>query len=239
VSFAVTEKQALLLSLAKQRGCSIELMLRHPSKSAEVDKDYDLDKVVKLLQDEKNFAKIVGSGDDEEVKPKTGGNGSKDPVVDPVITPTPSTKPELVKVLIATRDIAPNTQITGDLIAEAFTSKELPKDFAGDAMSDLTPALNKALKNGLSKGQWVTPGMVGLQAPKPAPQDEFNPAKPGTNPGTAPAKLNTYDVAIHTTSGTTIIRYAEVEPGKWKKIAELTPEQAAKGATPKTEKKSD
>jgi pilus assembly protein CpaB len=235
VSFAVTEKQALLLSLAKTRGCSLELMLRHPSKTSEDDKEYDLDKVVKLLQDEKNFAKIVGSGDEEEQQPKTK---EKDPD-DPIIAPPPTAKTELVKVLIANRDIAPNTMITKDLIAEAFTAKELPKDFAGDAYEDLTPALDKALKNGLSKGQWVTPGMVGLQSTKSAPPEEWIAPKPGVaatpnpvNPVTPPAPVaverKRHDVMLHTTSGTLVIRYEEVAPGQWKKVAELTPEQAAK-----------
>jgi len=53
VSFAVKEKEALLLSLAKSRGCTIELMLRHPNKSSEDDKNYDIDTVLKLLSEEK------------------------------------------------------------------------------------------------------------------------------------------------------------------------------------------
>lgn len=53
VSFAVKEKEALLLSLAKSRGCNIELILRHPNKSSEDDKDYNLDAVIKLLSEEK------------------------------------------------------------------------------------------------------------------------------------------------------------------------------------------
>jgi hypothetical protein len=75
--------------------------------------------------------------------------------------------------------------------------------------------------------------MVGLQAPKASPQDPFNPIKPGpgdptpVNP-TQTGKRRTHDVTIHTTNGTTVIRYEEVAPGQWKKIAELTPEQAAR-----------
>src|SRR5262249_49914185 len=62
VSFAVKEKEALLLSLAKSRGCAIELMLRHPSKTTdEADQAYNIDEVIKLLQDEKEKAGIRGS----------------------------------------------------------------------------------------------------------------------------------------------------------------------------------
>jgi Flp pilus assembly protein CpaB len=47
VSFAVTQEQALLLMLAKQRGCYFELLLRQPGKPT--DPDYDIRKVKKLL----------------------------------------------------------------------------------------------------------------------------------------------------------------------------------------------
>src|SRR6266545_997298 len=53
VSFAVKEKEALLLSLAKSRGCTLELLLRHPSKSSESDKEYKIETVLKLLSEEK------------------------------------------------------------------------------------------------------------------------------------------------------------------------------------------
>ena len=86
------------------------------------------------------------------------------------------------KVLIATRDIAPHTDVTNDLIKEAFELKDAPKDFAGDALSDLTDALGKQFKVGVAKGQWVTPFMVGID-PKAPPQDPFFAPKPAGNPG--------------------------------------------------------
>jgi hypothetical protein len=51
VWFAVTEKQALLLSLAKSRGCSAELVLRNPNKPPTDDEGYDFDKVSKFLSE--------------------------------------------------------------------------------------------------------------------------------------------------------------------------------------------
>jgi Flp pilus assembly protein CpaB len=62
VSFAVTEKQALVLALAKNRGCTLELMLRHPSRGAETDKDYDIDKLIKLLNDERVVGVDIARG---------------------------------------------------------------------------------------------------------------------------------------------------------------------------------
>jgi pilus assembly protein CpaB len=47
VSFAVTKKQALVVALAKQRGCNFDLLLRHPNKD---DAGYSADDVVKLLE---------------------------------------------------------------------------------------------------------------------------------------------------------------------------------------------
>jgi Flp pilus assembly protein CpaB len=236
VSFAVTQKQALLLSLAKNRGCTLELMLRHPSKTSEADKDYDIDKVEKLLSDETSKASVnTGNG--------TANSEAGAPAPTPAPAPKAETKVEApavktVKVLFATREIVPNTEVTADLLATAFEVRELPASFAGEAMIDLTPVLGKAFRVGVAKGQWVTPGMFGDQEPKVAPRDSFNPAKePAPEPAAppspsapppAPAKRKTHDVAVHTSSGTVIHRYEEVKPGVWKKVAELTPGQAAR-----------
>ena len=43
-----------------------------------------------------------------------------------------------------------------------------------------------------------------------------------------PAARKKHDLSVHTASGTVIHRYEEVAPGQWKKIAELSPEQAAR-----------
>ncbi len=227
VSFAVKGKEALLLSLAKSRGCTIELMLRHQDKNPDDDKKYNIDEVIKLLSDEKEKADIKGA--------VSNGDGTKkDPVALPAKDPV-ETQPMvvMVKVLVAKSDIAPNTEITKDLIADAFEEKKLPKEFAGNALGDLEEALGKFLKTGVSKGQWVTPGMVGIQVPKSMPQESFDP-KPA-DPKTPPApvvKRKTHDVTIHTAGGAMVMRYEEVTPGQWKKVAELTPEQAAREDKP-------
>ncbi len=239
VSFAVKGKEALLLSLAKSRGCTIELMLRHPNKSTDDDKKYNIEEVIKLLSDDKEKSDVKGAVTNAEEKPKGEPKTEVKPVEPPVTPVAPLPAVVMVKVLVAKSDIAPNTQITKDLIAEAFEEKALPKEFAGNAMGDLNDALNQFLKTGVSKGQWVTPGMVGLQSAKVKPPEEFIPkppvadAKPPVAPPVAPVvKRKTHDVTVHTANGTTVHRYEEVAPGKWKKVAEMTAEQAAQDEAP-------
>jgi Flp pilus assembly protein CpaB len=257
VGFAVTDKDATLLQLAQARGCTLALKLRNQDKPADSDKDYRADDVLKLLQDPANPLDVTGAGSKEG--PDVGADPKKTaPAGEPVAAPAPA--PATVKVLVATRAITPNTVITNDLIAEAFEWRDLPKEFAKDAVTDFSDVQGKAFKTGVAPGQWVTGHMIGLEAPKPAPQDQFQipklpepepvqpmpptqpvppmPTDPKVEPKpmdpnppaiVKPVKQKTHDVAIHTAGGTIIHRFAEVSPGsgKWKKIAELTPEQAA------------
>jgi pilus assembly protein CpaB len=250
VSFAVTDQDTMLLELAKGRGASLSLRLRNNSKKAETPEV--IGKITKdaqdLLKDEQNPNVVKNAGNDETVKPKAPEPkdvpkiDTTEPKVDAPKMPgvvVPSDPP--VKVPVAKADIAPNTDITADLIADFFELKELPKDFAEDAVLNLSEHLGKALKTGVSKGQWVTKSMVGAQSGKVPPQDPFvipkpaqeEPKDPKDPKPVQPAETNpvvkrkTHDVAIHTPSGTVIYRYEEVKPGQWKKVAELTPEQAA------------
>jgi Flp pilus assembly protein CpaB len=264
VSFAVKEKEALILALAKTRGCTLELLLRHPETSDSNQKNDKLDEIVKLLSDDRagEEVKVIGGeetkGDPEKqpdavaTKPEAEQPATEKPATvkqpeavakkpEPEATPVaPAPTIATVKVLVAKRDVAPNTLITNDLIAEAFEWKELPKDYAADALTDFSEVAGKAaFKSGVAKSQWVTRAMLGDQAPKPGPRDEFalpkpaaeEPAKPELKPE-VPVQRNHLDVAVHTTSGTVIHRYEEVEPGKWKKVAELTQGQAAKNPNP-------
>jgi pilus assembly protein CpaB len=251
VGFALTKKEAVLLELARARSCTLTLKLRNTTKPADADKGYNIDEVIKLLEDSQNPT-VVKTGADEKhpsgTAPETPAETPVKPVK-PVETPTKPVDPPksdyapppslpVKKVLIATRDIDPHTDVTNDLIKEAFELKELPKEFAGDALSDLTEALGKQFRTGVAKGQWVTPFMVGLD-PKAPPQDQFKP-KPGEPEPKAepvkPVKRKTHDVSVHGTNGTVIHRYEEVAPGKWKLIAVLAPEQAAKEDKPEEPK---
>jgi Flp pilus assembly protein CpaB len=254
VSFAVKGKEALLLSLARARGCSLELMLRHPEANSTENNDNRIEEMLKLLSDGRNKSAIAGDAgrentsgekdpaDTEEPKKQAKPETVK-PEVKPEVKPSgpePAPAPTIavVKVPVAKHDIEANTLVTNDLIKEAFEWQDLPKDYAAEAVLDMSLVLGKTLKNGLAKKQWVTYSMIGVQKLKDAPQDTFSPPKPGPGETVKPeqpkvvpvAKKPTLDVAVHTTHGTTIHRYEEVSPGVWKKIAELTPEQAAKAA---------
>jgi pilus assembly protein CpaB len=226
VSFAVTQEEALLMTLAKQRGCVLELLLRHPGKPK--DPTYDLKKIRKLLEDEKHKTTTVVTGE----KP---GDTDVGPSVIPV-TPTPAEKKEFVKVWVAKENIAANTELTADLVRTKFTEYQLPKEYAEGACTDLAAYYTKALKTGASKGQWVTLWMVGDQQLKSAPQYDSidnlpkpgpnDPARPDVRP--EPGALAIRDVAVHGPSGTQIYRYGEVKPDVWKLLKVMSPEEAAR-----------
>ncbi len=237
VSFAVREKEALLLSLAKSRGCTIELMLRHPNKTNESDKAYNYENVLGMLSDSENPGGIKPS---ESAGDKPVATVPPPKTEEPKGEPKTEPKAETRKVLIAVKDIAPHTDVTKDLIDTAFELKELPKSLAVDALGDLTDALGKQFTTGVAKGQWVTPTMLGF-APKPPPQEKFDPKPAEVPPPVKPeppvvVKKRTHDVAVHTANGSVIHRFEEVKPGVWKKIAELTPEQASKDEAPEAPK---
>ncbi len=248
VSFAVKGKEALLLSLAKSRGCTIELLLRNQTRNTEDDKKYNMEEVISLLSNEKEQSNIAGASSNGEDKRNPPGKPVDPPVavvgpvkpVDPSVTPiAPLPSIAMVKVFVAKRDIEANTQLTKDLIDEAFEEKVRPKEYAENALGDLNEALDQYFKSGISKNQLVTPNMFGLQTGKTTPPREFFEPKPlvvEPKPVVPVVKKKTHDVTIITAKGMTVIRYEEDGPDKWKKIAELTPEQAAQGDKPDTPK---
>jgi Flp pilus assembly protein CpaB len=217
VSFAVTQKQALLIKLAQARGSDMSLLLRNPEDpDTKLDTTYDIDAVINLLRNERNPADVIvtEAGTIESVK-------KPDPEVK-VETP----KLELLKVPYALVVIAPGTELTKDLVNDpkVFGVREMPAQFAQDAVLDLNDHLTKVLKNGLGKGQWVTKSLVGDASLKAGPQDAFNPPKGGPGSPANPASLakkKTHDLQIHTASGTRTFRYVEVEPGEWKLWGEV------------------
>ena len=226
VSFAVNRQQALLLKLAQARACDMSLLLRNPEEPVnENDKGYKIDEVMKLLQDNKNPAKLADPAGEAVIN-------KKDPVSEGPTAPTPSlSKTEMVKVPAAIEEIAAGTQITGDLIAEKFKLIELPKDLAADAVTDLAALAGDklVLRHGLGKGQWVTKSLFGSAEPKAPPREEFSLPKPGPSDKTVDVK-KTRDVAIHTATGTKHFRYEEVAAGEWKLQGEVNPNQKPKTA---------
>ncbi len=262
VSFAVKGKEALLLSLAKSRGCTIELMLRNSESDASETNEKRIEENIKLLSSDRDEAAIKGANGDGTKNPETDPRPVNPPVEQPKITETPKPEPKevpvapyptpkvvTVQVLVATRDIPVGTDVTADLLAEAFAIKEYPIGVATDALNDLKPALGKVFKFGVAKGQWVTGNMVGLPGLKPSPVYPFVEPKPGPSATVEPPKPDPkiepkivekpvqkkyHDVAVHDANKTVIWRYEEVKPGQWKKVAELTPEQLAEADKPAT-----
>lgn len=236
VSFAANRKQGLVLELAKARGCPMSLLLRNPDDTnTEYDRTFDIDRVIKLLQDQKNPAQLDNPGENEGIPPKEEQRPT--PKAD---TPAPGSadgpKPEaVVKVPTAAEDIAPGTEITNDLIAEKFKTVDLPKGLAEGAIADLTPHLGQVFRTGLGKGQWVTKSLVGPVELKPAPRDpDVLPKDPSAERARSgpPVKRAIHDVTVHTASDTKVFRYQEVEPGRWRMLGEVRPDRGAPQAVP-------
>ena len=91
VSFAATQKQALILELAKLRGGHLALLLRHENKP--FDKDYNIDKILELMQST--------DGSTAKEYSTEGKQPGQDPNVEAPLPPEPP-KIEMVKVWVAT-----------------------------------------------------------------------------------------------------------------------------------------
>jgi pilus assembly protein CpaB len=217
VSFAATQEQALLLALAKQRGCHLELLLLHPGQKRE--HEYDIKQVKKMLEDEKEPA---------DLKTTETTDGSEQPIF-PVEAPPPVPKAETVKVWMAKVHIEPGTEITKELVSQKLVETEIPKVSAKGAYSDLSDLINKnlTLKTGLSEGQWVTSSLVGPSTKVP-PQEAFQAPKPVQEEPKPAGPRAIKDVTVTTPSGTYIHRFEEIKPGEWKLTRIMTPQEAAR-----------
>jgi len=245
VSFAVDRKQALLLELAKSRGCTVALMLRNPDiKPGKEEEGYDIDKVTEMLSDDKYIDKVLTPPNTEDRKK----NIEKVDATPIEIVPTP--KPTTLAVLVATEDIPAGTDLTKDLVAAKFKTVDLPLALADGAFTDLTPAFGKVFRHGLGKGMWVTESLVGFPPSKPGDQDTFQIPKPGpvepktvtqvpvtpipgspaeikpVKPVVAPKKA-IKDLPLTTPHGVTMFRYEEYAPGKWRYLGEFPADGSA------------
>jgi len=222
VTFAATQEQALLLALAKQRGCHLELLLRHPGKPLE--KAYDIKMIKKLLEDTRQGAELYKTEDGRPID-----DGSETPVF-PSVAPDPIPKVELVKVWTAKVNIEPGTEITKELVGQKLVETEIPKVLAKGAYSDLSELINKnlTLKTGLSEGQWVTSSLVGPPNSKVPPLEEFHPPKAIPIEPKAAGPRATLDVTVTGPHGTLIHRFEEIRPGEWRLKAILTPQEAGR-----------
>lgn len=224
VSFAATQEQALLIALSKLRGCHLELLLRHPDKP--VDKDYDIKKVIAMLQDDKSSAVVK----------KTEGKTYDDPAESavfpsfPAEAPLPVKKIEMAKVWVATVKIPAGTEFTREMVSQKLKEKEVPREFAVGAYSDLAPLVDQklTLRTDLGVDQWVADTIVGPSTKAPPPEEWTAPKGLGELPKVIPqAQRKYHDTSIHTATGTIIYRYEEIRPGEWRFHSTLTPEEAA------------
>ncbi|MBA4188955.1 MAG: Flp pilus assembly protein CpaB [Planctomycetaceae bacterium] len=236
VSFAVTQKQALLITLANQRNCNLELLLRHPDAPK---REYNIDKTLTML--------------------KTLG---KDPGGVEMVSE--AKKEKMVKVYIAKENIPANTEIDEELIKTKFDLVEKPEEHFKGACTDLSPFYGqfKVLTTGVAKDAYVLNAMIGaapikgvVGAPpadvditKLPPKVEVTPEQalevapfPHLYIPPAPPAPRIRDVAIHTTKGTIVHRYQETGIGteEWKLIAILSPTEAAAGTKPPAAKVTD
>lgn len=234
VSFAVDQKQALLITLANQRNCNLELLLRHPDAPKRV---YDIDKTLHLL-------KTLGKQDPAGV----------------TLFETKKEAPK-VKVYIAKENIPANAEIDEELLKK-FELVDKPEEHFKGACSDLKPFFGtfKVLTNGVAKDGYVLTSMIGAAPIKggsnPPPADvviEKPPMPTATIPDVAietapwphlyvapePPAPRVRDVALHTTRGTIVHRYQETGIGteEWKLIAILTPMEATVPAPKAVDKK--
>jgi len=223
VTFAASQEQALLLALAKQRGCHLELLLRYPGKPLE--KGYDIKQIKKLLEDTRTGAEVYKTEDGRPID-----DPSSELPVFPNTAPDPKPVVELIKVWTAKVNIEPGTEITKELVAQKLVETEIPKVLAKGAYSDLSDLINKnlTLKTGLSEGQWVTSALVGPPSSKASPLEEFQPPKVKQEPPKATGPRPTRDVTVTGPNGTLIHRFEEIRPGEWRLKAILRPEEVGR-----------
>jgi Flp pilus assembly protein CpaB len=208
VSFAVSQEEALLLELAKQRGCHLSLLLRHPSKPR--DPSYDMSKIKKMLESNQSPTKFETTS--------SGGRETREPPANPE-TPAPkveAAKAEMVKVFVAVEDIAPNTEVTKDVLEKKLVLKEFPKEFAQGACTDPTTHFGKAFRYGVVKDQVVLDSVFGPKESKPAPPSNNIEEKPEPKAKPPVVARRTKDIAVHTATGTVVHRYEEIAPGQWR-----------------------
>lgn len=212
VSVAATQEQALLLALARQRECKLDLARRDPKEPTK--SPYDIRKVRRFLQN--------NAGLPTEMNPEVNRLKAE-------TEPAPAPR-ELVEVWVAVGDIPPNTEFSRELLEKSLRKLALSKAKATGAYSDLTDLIEQrlTLKDGLRDGVWITASVIGPpRVAEPVAHQELEVA-PMPRP-VMPKKFK--DVTITTSTGTMIHRYEEVAPGKFVYLGQLTPEQA--GLAPK------
>lgn len=233
VGLALNQKQIALVKLAQSRNCELSLTLRGDKRGPDADKDYDIEKVFRELSGEKDKV------DDRKGADNEGKKGPDAPPVAQPVAPAPQEKKPTIKVWMATRDIAPGTPVTPELLGEAFVGQEKDADAAADALIEFGDTTDKVFAFGVEQGKWITKKTFGKapirsNGPRDREIDQLPPpqAQPPVITPTPvveapPAKRETFDIPVTGPSGTILHRFEKLPNGKTRKIAEFTPEQAA------------
>jgi len=220
VSFAVDRKQALLIQLARTRGCGMSLVLRHPDKT-KLDEQWTPDQVMNLLQNPDAIGGMTGDG---IVQGSPVGQEK-----DPKTPTTPAVKPstEMVALPVAKADIPAGTELTIDVIKDKFEFKNVPASEAPpNAILEIEGQQGKVLTNALAASQWLPKTWVGnFAAGKGSPKAEFDPNQKG-GPEDAPKVAvgppkRVHDIFVVAGSGHKIFRYEEKSSGEWALVGEL------------------
>lgn len=211
VSMAVKPEHTELFQLAISRGALLRLVLRHPeeSKVSKYEKIPAPDKIRDILMDK----------DEEEPTQKA-----------------PEKAPETVKIQVATKEIAAQTELTAELIASAFRDQEVLADkVPANAIRNLSEHVGRYLQKDLAENQFVPLGYLGgkknEEAPPPAvamkdpdPMAAPKPEPPPVLPKIAakPKPEYTY-MSVSGASGVTWYRYLKLPNGESRLVGVVKP----------------
>lgn len=227
VSFAVNREQALLLQLARTRGCQMSLVLRNTNKTP--------GKEVWTAEDVRQLLSTPDGATYDDIR---SGNPLKQSGEEPssnlpprlMAKERPQTS-DTVALPIAMVDLPAGTELTIDVIKDKFQFKNVPAPAPENAVLDIENLQGKVLQQGIAADQWLPKKFVGDYAPGKAPiKDEFLPSKPAPGDAPIPAPIatgpakKTHDLSVVTTSGRRIFRYEEKKPGsdEWVLVGEVT-----------------
>lgn len=231
VSMAVKPEHTELFQLAIARGAQLRLVMRHPDqdKVSKYGKQLSVNEIRDILTDKEK----------EEDKPA-------------VVAAPPVVKPEMVKIQVATKDLPAQTELTPELLAEAFKIQEVPVDqVPANAVRRLSEHVGRFLQKDLAENQFVPLAYLGGKmtevAPPPVAQKDPEPEpkkpeiKPAPGPDVAGPKAEPPEIikpvppkvarkpkpqyeylSMSGASGTIWIRFEKLPNGELRKIGPVT-----------------
>ncbi len=214
VSMAVKPEHTELFQLAIARGAQMRLVMRHPEedKVAKYEKVPSPTAIRDILTDKEENAEPV-----KRVEPK----------------------PETVTIKVAVKDLPAQTELTPELIANAFRDIEVAKDQVPEnAIRRLSEHVGRYLQKDLAENQFVPLAYLGSKKAEPAPPVAVapDPTKPAPGPGdvagpkAAPPELKPelpkavkpkadyVYLSMSGASGTTWYRFLKLPNGELKKL---------------------